>query len=493
MQKLLAKLLLSLLIFTIIIVCVITLANRHLLVQDIKQRQDESRALIENHILSDMQMVDNAHFYFNRTYFEQMKNELLFLQNYYESNPDIYSWDVQEINDRTGMQLYIIDSQNKIVVSTNEPSVGLDLSECCARFAAFLDKRRQWDEFYTDGIENAEVTKDLWKFSFLPTKDKQYILELGGELQGSPIFKTFNYFDTADSLIVEYEDLHSIEIISEEGFFLQTRDDIKTIDELSTELKEVYQKVTETDQPAEVIINLKNGKMDTHRFIPYHVVNEQGDSTKRIIYVQYSNCTELQLLYKNTQQFWMLLGVGIVTAGILLVIILKILTETIRLATFDQLTGVYNRSSYLKYIERLIQKKNMKHIGLLLIDLDNFKQVNDQYGHLEGDEVLKQMADILRNAIGKKGSVVRFGGDEFAIVLEDANDQELHNIANDVLTSVRKKQQEHSIWKLLSVSIGGTIQENPQETEVNIFMRGDKALYQSKNMGKDQYSFISNK
>ncbi|MEG0438252.1 MAG: GGDEF domain-containing protein [Solibacillus sp.] len=490
MKNLLAKLLLSLLLFTIIIVSVIAFANRHLLVQDIKKQQHESRELIENHILSDMQMVDEAHSYNNQTYFEQMKTELLYLQNYYEANPDVYSWDMQAIYGRTGMDLNIIDAQNRIVASTDKPSVGLNLADCCKRFAAFLDERRKSDEFYSNGIENAEVTKDLWKYSFMPTKDGRYILEVGGELKDSPIFETFNFFDTAESLIGKYEDLNNIEMISGEGFFLQTKDDIKTIDELSPTLKEVYQNATATEQPAEIMIRSNGGIKKTHRFIPYHSVNEQGDSKKRIVYVQYSNRTEIQLINKKMQQFWFLLAVGIVTTGILFVIIMRILKETLRLAMFDALTGVYNRSSYVEYMDRLIHKKNKAHIGLLLIDLDNFKLVNDQFGHLEGDEVLKKIAAILQQVIGKKGAIVRFGGDEFAIVIEDASEQQLHKLANDILTSVRQKQQD-AIWEHLSISVGGTIQGTPQETEGSIFMRSDQALYQSKNKGKDQYSFIS--
>ncbi|MEG0384410.1 MAG: GGDEF domain-containing protein, partial [Solibacillus sp.] len=87
--------------------------------------------------------------------------------------------------------------------------------------------------------------------------------------------------------------------------------------------------------------------------------------------------------------------------------------------------------------------------------------------------------------------VARFGGDEFAIVVKNANEQELHKLANEVITRVRKKQQDYATWELLSVSIGGTIQETPQETEASIFMRSDQALYQSKNKGKDQYTFFS--
>lgn len=491
MKNLWAKLLVSLLLFTVIIVSVITLVNRQLLVQDIKQQQYESRTLIENHILSDMQAVDKAYLYLDNAYAESMEVELRALIKYYESDPDIYSWNLNEIKNRTGMDFFIIDEHNTVILTTYEPSLDLEFSECCVNFAALLDDRRNSGEYYSDGIDISAITNELWKYSYLATKDGKYLFEMGRELKSSPIFESFNFLQTAENLVMKYDDLNNVRIIGDEGFFLGSKDDIKTIHQLDQELQMAYNKSYENSGKVEVLIESNDGVVETHQLIPYFAEDQLGNSTKRIIYIEYNNHTELQLLRKNTQNFWIILVFAMGIAGILLLIISKILKGTIISATYDPLTGVYNRSSYIQYMEQLILEKNKAHIGLLLIDLDNFKQVNDQYGHLEGDEVLKQLAGILKEVVDKKSSVARFGGDEFAIVVKNANEQELHKLANEVITRVRKKQQDYATWELLSVSIGGTIQETPQETEASIFMRSDQALYQSKNKGKDQYTFFS--
>lgn len=127
-------------------------------------------------------------------------------------------------------------------------------------------------------------------------------------------------------------------------------------------------------------------------------------------------------------------------------------------------------------------------VGLLLIDLDNFKYVNDQFGHIEGDTVLKELANMLKD-VAKNHYPVRFGGDEFAVVLSKASEEKLERYGNKILDAVRAKQADSNIWQHLSVSIGGALQQQDKESEVSIFMRADKALYESKNNGKDQYSF----
>lgn len=489
MKNLLVKIFSSLILFTIIIVTVITFVNRQILVQDLKLQTQESRALIEDHILADMYSVDRAYFYLDKNYSESMETELYALREYYESNPDVYSWDAEEIKKRTGMHFYVIDEKNKVIISTYEPSLGLEFSECCVNFAALLDDRRASGEFYSDGIDISAVTNGLWRYSYLPTKDHKYILELGFELKNSPLYESFNFLKTADDLVHKYEDLNNVKIIGDEGLFLGAQDGIRSVNQLSPALKEAYYKAYETSEKVEIQTNSTGKLVETHQFIPYFSENQLGNSTKRVIYIEYNNNTELKLLDKNTKQFWFTLAISLVTASILLLIIIKIISNTIRLATFDSLTGVYNRTSYLQYMERLTQRKGNARLGLLLVDLDNFKQVNDQLGHLKGDEVLKQMAKALRNIVGNEGHVVRFGGDEFAIIIENANEEKLSELANHILQHVRSNQREYAAWELLSVSIGGTLQQEPQEEEKRIFERGDQALYVSKNKGKDQYTF----
>lgn len=121
--------------------------------------------------------------------------------------------------------------------------------------------------------------------------------------------------------------------------------------------------------------------------------------------------------------------------------------------------------------------------------MDNFKQVNDRFGHAEGDRILIETAKILKDVVRTEGFVVRFGGDEFAIVLYDTNNEHMVQVASAILEKIRRlKNVENHKWSVISVSMGGVICEKLNETELSLFERADKALYQSKKAGKDQYS-----
>ena len=129
--------------------------------------------------------------------------------------------------------------------------------------------------------------------------------------------------------------------------------------------------------------------------------------------------------------------------------------------------------------------------GLLLIDLDNFKKANDQYGHIVGDNVLKELTQALEEVVGIAGFIVRLGGDEFGVVLEDTNKQDMESKAMAILHKIRQLKHQLSIndvWTHLSVSIGGAISTNPQELEIDLFIRADEALYNSKDEGKDRFT-----
>lgn len=188
-----------------------------------------------------------------------------------------------------------------------------------------------------------------------------------------------------------------------------------------------------------------------------------------------------------------MLVIGLITAVILLSVILKLLNNTIRLATYDPLTHAYNRASYLQYMDEIIGKRDHYPVGLMLIDLDNFKQVNDVYGHAEGDNVLITVTSILKQVTGAEGYVVRFGGDEFAIVFEQATRESLKTYGEALLAEMRRQRDagENDAWAVLSMSIGATLQQEATEEEKELFDRADKALYISKNNGKDGYTYLS--
>jgi len=490
MKKLRIKLLLSLIAFALILVAVISYVNRQILIANIENQEASNRTLIENHILTDMQTVDNAHFYFDTNISDKMEQQLRALVAYYEKNPNIDTWNLQQLKKQYGMDIYILDQTNTVIYTTFNQDKGFDFSLCCKNFSALLDERRESGQFYTDGIDISTTTGQYRKFSYLATPDKKYLLELGLKLSEVPVYQTFNFGKTASYLIEKYDDLLDVQTINAGGvFFSDTESTRITVEHQSQPFQQHFKEALRTMKPTEYQRKLANGYIETNRFIPYEAEAVRGASSKRVVYVKYGNDTELKALANNTKQFWFVLMIALGTAFIMLVVINRLFSKTIQLATYDPLTNVFNRATYISKMDKLLKKRKNNTPGLLLIDLDNFKQVNDQFGHTEGDKILVKTATILNEVVETEGFVVRFGGDEFAIVLYDANEAFMEQLANAILAKIRNiKNIDNSKWSVLSVSMGGVICESPNESELSLFERADKALYQSKKAGKDRYS-----
>lgn len=493
MKNLRIKLLISLFTFTLILVGVIFYVNRQILTEDMKKQEVMNRTLIENHILKDMQAVDNAHFYFDKNLSEKMEEVLRKLITYYKENPHIAKWDLQKIKSENEMDVYILDQSNTVIYTTFEKDKGLAFSECCHRFATLLDERRASGEYYTDGIDISTTTGGYRKFGYLATPDKKYLFEVGIDLLDDPVFQTFNFGKTADYLIDKYADLIEVQTINAGGVFFDDSKSKKiTVNDKSKMFQEHFELAKKTMKPTEYQTEFKNGYIEKYRFIPYEAEAVRGESSRRVVYVKYGNFTEMRALTKNSKQFRVLLCIALVTSFIMLLVINKLLSKTIHLATYDPLTNVYNRATYVSKMDKLLRQRKTNQPGLLLLDLDNFKQVNDRFGHVEGDKILIETARTLKQEVGKNGFVVRFGGDEFAIVLYDTKDECMGKLANSILEKIHHLKYEDNVsidrWSVLSVSMGGAICLHPDESERSLFERADKALYQSKNAGKDQYT-----
>ncbi|MEM2707726.1 MAG: GGDEF domain-containing protein [Candidatus Pacearchaeota archaeon] len=164
-------------------------------------------------------------------------------------------------------------------------------------------------------------------------------------------------------------------------------------------------------------------------------------------------------------------------------------------ATHDVLTGLWNRSLLNdilgKEVSRAIRHK--KTFSIMLIDIDDFKKYNDKFGHLQGDEALKTVTGVIIKNIRKEDFAVRFGGEEFLIVLPETNAAKALNVAkrireiinNTEIKPVRKNLPQG--YEKVSVSIGisefkGNINEALE--------KADKALYKAKKLGKNKIVII---
>lgn len=153
--------------------------------------------------------------------------------------------------------------------------------------------------------------------------------------------------------------------------------------------------------------------------------------------------------------------------------------EAIGLARQDALTGLGNRRYFDEQLKRAMHNANRHHslIGLVLGDLNKFKAINDTYGHVTGDVVLQEFANVLRLCIRDSDSLFRFGGDEFAIIVENANENALSLIESRINVALTTNALL-SKYKL-GCSLGSTFM-NRGDNEISFFERADEILYRAK-------------
>lgn len=154
----------------------------------------------------------------------------------------------------------------------------------------------------------------------------------------------------------------------------------------------------------------------------------------------------------------------------------------------DALTGLGNRralDSKLAEINKKIKTKSLTSCSLLLLDIDNFKNINDTFGHECGDQVLEAFASVLLKGIRGKDSAYRYGGEEFVIILTNTPLEGAVTLANNLLKDIETTQWEMLEDKVLTSS-GGVAELDGSEASNDWISRADQALYEAKNAGRNQ-------
>lgn len=152
---------------------------------------------------------------------------------------------------------------------------------------------------------------------------------------------------------------------------------------------------------------------------------------------------------------------------------------------YDAFTGLYNKNSSIEFIrEQLAKKPNQSH-ALILVDIDNFKNTNDQYGHDVGDRILRLVAEKLKKTFRKNDIIGRFGGDEFIIFIPSVPNQEW--LAKKLNKLIRCEEDGRICTNSIGVSL---FPESAADFDM-LFKKADEALYQSKQT-KAAYTFYSN-
>ena len=194
----------------------------------------------------------------------------------------------------------------------------------------------------------------------------------------------------------------------------------------------------------------------------------------------------------KSQLYWAyLVFVLLVNITIFSSTLVRLVAKIRHLADRDQLTGLYNRFALNRKLAQLQQlhSRHQQPYAVLLLDLDHFKQVNDQYGHLTGDKVLKHAASLLKQNIRSEDTLGRFGGEEFLLLMPMTEQPAAEQVAGKLIQLLRQQPLQLGDTAIaLTTSIGiATAQVNgPALSSETMLQQADKALYHAKANGRDQ-------
>ena len=165
-----------------------------------------------------------------------------------------------------------------------------------------------------------------------------------------------------------------------------------------------------------------------------------------------------------------------------------------KISTRDQLTGLYNRREFEKIIKKEWKNAIRKFtpISIIMLDIDNFKEFNDTYGHLAGDNCLQKISKIMKNTLKRpRDFVARYGGEEFVAILPDTNQEGACNVAESLRKNIENAKIPHknsSVSDYVTVSLGvATTNQADLLVYEELLDEADSALYKAKEKGRNRY------
>jgi len=227
-----------------------------------------------------------------------------------------------------------------------------------------------------------------------------------------------------------------------------------------------------------------------HKDKEYLLNTKYIDKLKLYLLVEIDKSEYMRDLNKN---FFLNLFVSIFVTFLIVLIIVYTINiyqkQLEQLAEEDSLTGLANRRKFneeFEYMFNLHSRGNIKKLTMVLIDIDDFKVVNDTFGHLVGDKVLIRFASILKENFREIDIVARWGGEEFVVLFVNTKKEDAINITEKLRITIKEDKTLHEILEKPMTSSFGLGELSCEDSQDGLIVKVDKALYEAKKSGKDK-------
>ncbi|WP_306258900.1 bifunctional diguanylate cyclase/phosphodiesterase [Pararhizobium sp. IMCC21322] len=326
----------------------------------------------------------------------------------------------------------------------------------------------------------------------------QYFYQNLGNLEG--LIRSGKPTETQAKLIdaaVQFGDVFRFKVFRPDGTVALVSDEYRFINEGHT-LSEVNEKALAVFQTGTSDITTYDGRLKDNRpdtYVEAYVQITDGADQKIGVVEVYLDQTNMAANLRSGFS-WIAYALPFLCALIYLVPSLAFLKKGAianaekaraeRLSKYDVLTGLYNRRSFTLFVEKFFggNGDDTKPVGMIFIDIDDFKQVNDSYGHEGGDAFLRATARAIEDQLPADGIASRFGGDEFVVCLPGVSKEQLNAIAEKILAAVSNGIEYKGKTIVGHVSAGTHLAAGSQDIE-DVLHAADIAMYKAKESGKN--------
>lgn len=482
-------------ILLLAVVMILIFFNQYSNIREVVEDKYESRQqLVERNILETVGYINDTYKIVEKQLNQEMLEYSEQMLAKYKKNPEIKNWDLEKMKAQfPGYDIYIIDQNLKVIKTTFKEDFGLDFSKF-GSFAKVLRARMAASKFEVDRIDLSTQTGEIKKYSYMPSPDGKYLFELSVSIEDHyPSLQSLNLFKDATALTAEYELVKNISFYSVEP----SRHGVAKIRAskkpyLNPDVPEIEEELARQAviQNSIQIKELNNENENLrYRFFPALVAdqdNQQGWNSY-VVGIIYDDRVKIEEIekYKGLFIFNSLLLTVLFSAFITFIIYL--LKKFEHQAYHDKLTGLANRKYFAEKFEKLKQKANFNenNIGLIFIDINKFKEINDTYGHDIGDKVLENIAAKMKNNLKEEDLVARLGGDEFLIALSNLDSKEkIIKVAKRLVKKLNGLLVINEEKIEISVSSGISFYPEDSSDLEKLIKNADSAMYKAKRKNK---------
>ncbi len=467
----------------------------------IKSQYQGTTQLIEKSIYNEIKYTDIISKVAERDIQDNMENYSQIMIDLYQENPTILEWDLNAMkNQFENMDIYIINSNLEIIASTLSDEVGLDFKNY-SEYGKLLKDRLEGDRFESDPINFSILEGQLKKFSYMPTPDNAYLFELGVDIKDLyPELKNLNVVYLSKDLKEEHPFVENIKVYKfnkntkhahelDQGSKNREKDPIPNSDQDQLVKKALEENAVQSKY-------IRQDKDTYHlKYIPYPVYDDNDQLVwwkSYVTEIQYNEQIIKNEIIKQQKIFARnIVIISFLYFGFSFALI-YLIKKNQEMSHIDYLTKLPNRKKLEEIIENKIIAANRQgtKIAIFFFDLNDFKAINDTFGHNFGDKVLVQVAQRIKNTLRKGDMLSRLGGDEFiGLMTQITKKEEIIEIAKEMMALSKTPLVIESKEIYVHWSIGISIYPDHGQTSERLILKADQAMYHAK-QNKTNYAFF---